>query len=585
MSVADVDTLVDDDRYDLGLLVLARVLIRRWWVIAIVAGLALGVTVRSVGSRVPVYEAGTELRINEAQGEWVFGITGVKAQDPVRVMETQQLTILSRPVWDEVEQRLGTQAMSKIAGLEARILGRADMIQVVVQSTDPAFAQQAANAFAAAYVDVRQLQIRDMLATLGNHLETQAARYREQLVGVNAQIAERTGLSDDLALVGALANETAENVALISRLASANLESDDAELERLLAEREVILRLTVEMRQRAEQVDIDAAVSTAGAQVVSEATSSEGPLGPTATRSLVVALIAGLAAGLAGAFALDYLDDRLRDADVVERELRGVRILGRTPRERPHLRKRSRYATSLARPTGPGADAYRVIRSMLTAESHRHPVQTLLVTSARRHAGKSTVAANLAVALARGGHRVVVVDAHLRHSRLHTQFGVPGAPGLTSVIEGTVALSQSVYHVQGASISGSLRVLSAGPNTSRHANAIADGTRFVDVMRTLQGDADLVILDAPPVLQGSDARVLAGLVDGAVIVVRRKKSRRKSVGAAVDGLRRSGVPVVWGVLNGFGRSWRRSPQARAQLDDLRVETQGVNAPTRSEANA
>lgn len=278
MSAAGVDTLVDDDRYELGLVVLVRVLARRWWVIAIILSLSLAMTVQSVRATVPMYQAATDLRINEAQGEWVFGITGVKAQDPVRAMETQQLTILSRPVWDEVEQRLGTQAMGKIAGLEAEILGRADMMRIVVQSADPVFAQEAANAFAHAYVDVRQQQIRDMLGTLGDHLSSQSARYRENLVVVNAEIAERTGISDDIALVGALSNETAENVALLSRLEATNLETDDAELQRLLAEREVILKLTVEMRQRAEQVDIDAAVSTAGAQIVSLASSTEGPL-------------------------------------------------------------------------------------------------------------------------------------------------------------------------------------------------------------------------------------------------------------------------------------------------------------------
>ena len=107
------------------------------------------------------------------------------------------------------------------------------------------------------------------------------------------------------------------------------------------------------------------------------------------------------------------------------------------------------------------------------------------------------------------------------------------------------------------------------------------------MLRTLQGDADVVLIDAPPVLQGSDARVLAGMVDGALVVVRRKRSKRKKVGEAVDGLRRSGVPVVWAVLNGFGRRsiGRRSLLQRGVRDELRVETQEAPRPVPVEANA
>lgn len=558
----------EDDRYDLGALVLLRIIWQRWWIIAIILALSLGMAVRRVNAVVPMYSASATVEITEAQKDWVFGVAGVKSVDPVRTIENEKKKVNSTPVWRSVHEQLGLEASQQISRLTVESVGVADLIEITVQSPNPDVAVIAADAFATSYIAFRKAQVSTQLNTLAEFLTERSAFYYDQVAQLDVLISERTGNQLDLEFYRVLASAASPNTALNADAALGGDELD-GELARLLADREAALSLATELEKRADEVNLESSITGTGPSMLGEVGNIQGPLGTSTMRQLIVAAVAGVAAGLAMAFAVDYLDDKLRARDTVERELVGVPVLGATPHDRG-LAGRTGAIATLTRPVSATADAYRSIRAAFIARSESTPVQTVLVTSPDPREGKTTVAAELAVVMARSGRDVVVIDGNLRRPRLHRRFNVAQEPGFSSVLAGDKPLSSALVAVPLAGTAGRLRVLPAGPLRDG-VTAVLDGRRTIDVLRAVQADADLVIIDAPHVLSISDAQVLAGMVDAAIVVARKKVTKRRRLGAALAAVDRTGVPVIWTVLNGFGRpdkgAARRAGRRSIRIDE------------------
>jgi len=539
----------NDDRYDLGILAVLRVVAQRWWVIVIVVALSFGMTVRRVNATSEMYAASAQVVITEASADVVLGIAGYEAVDPVRTIDTQIITAQTAAVWQGVWDRLGPAKSEQISKLVVTKEGVADVIKITVESVNPYVAEQAASAFAASYVEFRKLQISEYYTLIADTLASRAALYNDQARQLDVRIAELADRELDEQFYRLLASAASPNSALEADVVLAG-ESADPELAQLLAERESVLGLQSQLQTRADEVGYEASILNAGPSILGETSRAAGPLGTTPLRQMIVAAITGFSAGLALAFAVDYLDDRLRRRDVIERELVGIPVLGATPVDR-FVRSRRAAVATLYKPVSATADAFRSIRSALLALSFTTPVQTLLVTSPDRNEGKTTVAAELAAVVARGGRNVVLIDANLRRPRVHRRFDIGQEPGLSSVLAGTQALSACLVELPLRGSAGRLRVLPSGPLTDG-ITQVLDGSRLVEVLRAVQADADLVVIDAPHLNSISDAQVISGIVDGVVLVVRRGVTKRRRLGMALDVLDKSRVPVIWTVLSGFG---------------------------------
>ncbi len=579
-SAAQQVGIPDDDRYDLGVFAVLRVVAGRWWIVAIVLALSLSTTIRRVNATVPMYESSSKVLISEASADVVIGIAGYEAVDPVRTMDTQIVTAQTHPVWQGVWDRLGVEDSSKIARLEVDKEGVSDVMVIKVQSTDPNVAVKAATAFAESYVAFRKLQIADYFQTLAESLSSRAALYGDQVNQLSLQIAEMSGRSADVEFFRLLASAASPNSALNAEQLI-NGGGDNPELTRLIAERESVLSLQLQLETRADEVNFGASAQSAGPSILGETEPATGPLGASSTRQIIVAVISGVAGGIALAFSVDFLDDKLRRRDEVEKELHGIPVLGASPPDRS-LSRRTNAVATLHRPVSATADAYRSIRSAIQARSMTTPVQTVLVTSPDRREGKTTAAAELGVIMARGGKNVVLVDANLRRPRLHRRLGIAQEPGLSSVLAGEHALSTGMVELPLSGSAGRLRVLPAGPLTDGLTHVL-DGHRTVEVLRAIQADADLVIIDAPHLNRIADAQVMSSNVDAVLVVVRKKITKRRRLGAALDVLSKSGVPVVWTLLNGFGtrdlKAARRA--ARRTGDELKVPTTGGRSRVRA----
>lgn len=295
------------------------------------------------------------------------------------------------------------------------------------------------------------------------------------------------------------------------------------------------------LNDRISQLEQDRVPSSAvEASILDSATRPSSPISPRPLRDLLLGLLLGLLGGLALSLAIDALDRSVKMPGEVEQLVSSpaLAVIPRIRSRRTLLLKEPSRQTS-------AAEAYRTLRTSLHFLDPDEPLTSLVVTSPGPKAGKSTTASNLAIALARAGHRVVLVDADLRAAGLSKMFGLREGVGLTSVLTGAVELEGALHQVDGFD---TLRVLPSGvlpPNPSE----LLGSQRMASVVEALSADADYVIYDAPPVLQVTDAVVLSTQVDGTMLVVRHGQTNRGPAAEAARRLAAATANVVGFVLN------------------------------------
>jgi capsular exopolysaccharide synthesis family protein len=213
----------------------------------------------------------------------------------------------------------------------------------------------------------------------------------------------------------------------------------------------------------------------------------------------------------------------------------GVVSLISTPEDRSMLHSSSMSSI---------AEAFRMVRSNIKFMAVDKSLQTIMVTSAGKGEGKSTTAANLAMALAQDGRKVVIVDGDLRRPSVHKQFGVPNSQGLTNAIVGGIPLSELIVDVGLENLS----VLTAGPIPPNPAELL-DSARFTHVVEELKEMFDIVVFDAPPVLGVADASVLAGRADGVVLVIAGGEVEKRAARRTTQMLLQARAHILGVVLN------------------------------------
>ena len=273
-------------------------------------------------------------------------------------------------------------------------------------------------------------------------------------------------------------------------------------------------------------------LQTGNATVVRSA--GEAPkVQPRPVRNALLGVALGLGLGLLLAFVAEALDTRVRTTEELA-ELLGLPLLGLLPAPARAL-QRARLPAMLADPGGANSEAFRMLRTNVDFANLDIRAKTIMVMSGFEEEGKSTTVANLAVAYALAGRRVVLIDADLRRPTIRRFFEIESSTGLTDVVLGEVKLAEALTTVQlpaghghmGAPQGrrGSLLVLPAGiarPN----AGEFASSSSLRDTIAVLRKQADLVLVDAPPVLQVGDAMTLSAAVDGLLVVTRLKQLRR-----------------------------------------------------------
>jgi polysaccharide biosynthesis transport protein len=271
-----------------------------------------------------------------------------------------------------------------------------------------------------------------------------------------------------------------------------------------------------------------------------------GPTGSNPSRQALLYLFAALIVCTGGIFLYDYLDDTPRTPEELE-EIVGAPVLGTVQRFESAGLKPGLLSPQDA--SSHVAEAYRMIRTNLQYIDTDNPVRSILVTSPSPSEGKSTTIANLAQVFADAGRRVLLVDADMRRPVLHQLFQTDRNQGLTNLLVGTDQLN-------GVGIQGTrqpnLALIAAGPAPPRPADLLTS-ERMVQLMAHLRRQADVVLVDTPPVLAVTDAAVMSTAVDGVVLVVDTAKTKRRELLRARESIEAVGGRILGMVVNRLDR--------------------------------
>jgi non-specific protein-tyrosine kinase len=276
-----------------------------------------------------------------------------------------------------------------------------------------------------------------------------------------------------------------------------------------------------------------------GLHTISIASAASPPADPSSPNiALNTAIAAILGVVLAGCVAalMEHLDDTLKTPEAVSARS-GLATLASIP-----FMKLAEGGNALANRLS-SSERYATLRAQVNFARQEHGVRTLIIAGPHAGEGKSTTAANLAVAYAQTGERVILVDADLRTGSLAVLFGVTSLGGLSGVLKSSVGVDDALIP-----IAENLSLLPAGSRVTNPSELIAS-VRMTGLIEDLRRRADLIILDTPSMSEVSDAAVLAARVDAVLLVIDPRKTRAGSLGAVLTTLRRANARVAGVVLN------------------------------------
>lgn len=319
-------------------------------------------------------------------------------------------------------------------------------------------------------------------------------------------------------------------------------------LARLTRQQKVAENVYLLLSQKYHEARIAEASVVPDLRLVDRARPPERPVFPRRGLTAGLGALAGVMAGVASAFVVERLDSRFHRPDEAEQVLE-LPMLALVPRLRQadgkvHLAEDSRRSVF--------AEAFRSLRTSVLYSGPEGSLRTLLVTSPEPGDGKSTVAANLALALARSGRRVVLVDGDLRRPCLLEALQPPQPFGLSDHLVGEVGLEDVVQPTSYPM----LHFVPAG-RTAPNPAELLGSDRMRQFLAQMRERFDVVVLDSPPALAVTDAAVLARQCDGVVLVVNPQTTHRDAAVRARRQLESLGAKVLGFVFNGAPVDGRR----------------------------
>jgi non-specific protein-tyrosine kinase len=496
-------------------------LVRRWWWLLILGSLVGAAVAFAVSTRgTSDYSAAVLLRINPVR------ISDLIAYDDLyngeTLAATYRLLVFTPQVLGPVIQDLNLNETPESLSerLSAYQIQGTQLVRVTAEDRDPVVAAEIANAVAGslAHRVVEELEALNQTAQVT--IDQQIADTERQIEEANQQI---------------LALETSPTAANPS--VQAEISSLQSSLERLEDLHSGLLTTS-------QSLDLDAAITT---QQVAIASAAVPPVISDVVDVPVLLIMFGGAAGvLVGAAVvtvLGYLDRSVRaGTDFVT--LLGSPQLSVVPNE-PKLRESNGQVLLLDLPNSPAAEAIRMLRTNMEFASATTPIKSLAISSPGSGEGKSTIAANLAGALARSGVPTVLIDADLRNPVLHMIFGVANELGLTTSL---TRENEPWKAVAVRTTVPDLMLIPSGPNPSNSADLLSRNS-LKHLIEDINEAGAMVVVDTPAVEAGSDALIIAGNVDGIMLVGQAGQTQRNAMQWAAAALRPSGARIIGVVVN------------------------------------
>jgi polysaccharide biosynthesis transport protein len=381
--------------------------------------------------------------------------------------------------------------------------------------------------------------LKQQLAELQREKARLTERYLEkhpEVGKVNAQLAD---VSRQIEVETARALQTVsaeyERGLLEERTFAANLEDakkDVKDLSRLsvsynVLEREARSNRTVyeALLQRQNELRVSSNSHANNVRVVERAEVPGAPITPTGRRTWLLSLAIGLVAAVAVAYALDYMNDTIKTPDDIARHLK-LAFLGLVP----SVEGDGHPLLASSHVPHDFGESFRSVRTALISKYDPSGAKILVFTSAQPLEGKTTAAVNVAMALAFGGARVLVIDGDMRRPGLHRPLRLTNDRGLSQVLTGQARVRDVIQRT----VDPNLLAITAG-RTPPNPSELLTSERMKTLLTNLvHGPFDWIIIDTPPVLAVTDAVVVAPLVSGVVFVIGAEMTRRRLAERALE---------------------------------------------------
>jgi succinoglycan biosynthesis transport protein ExoP len=341
-----------------------------------------------------------------------------------------------------------------------------------------------------------------------------------------------------------------ETAVLEERTLSGNLEAAKADAQDLsrksvgynVMEREAKSNRQIYESLLARQKELSVASNSRAnnVRVIDRAEVPKMPVAPGGRRTWLMSLLVGLVLAVGVAFGLDYMNDTIKTPEDLSRRLK-LPFLGLVPSVRG---EKHPVLTSSHVPHDFG-EAFRSLRTSLIAAYPGEGTKTVVVTSAQPLEGKTTTAANIAMALAYGGARVLLIDADMRRPGLHRPLRLTNDRGLSQVLVGQARVRDVIQRT----VDPNLLAMSAGKPPPNPSELLASERMKTLLTNLSHGPFDWIIVDTPPVLAVTDAVILAPSVSGVTFVIGAEMTRRRLAERAIETITASHPKVCAVVLN------------------------------------
>jgi polysaccharide biosynthesis transport protein len=251
------------------------------------------------------------------------------------------------------------------------------------------------------------------------------------------------------------------------------------------------------------------------------------------------------------AFLVEYLDDTIKTPDEVK-EVLGLPVIGLIADMNDSLVKRKEVNKGVFvanQPRSPISEAFRSMRTSLEFYSVDKPLQVLIVTSSGAEEGKTTIATNLAVILAKSNKNVLLLDADMRRPNVHNHLSISNRIGLSHLIRSRSTLEEVI---QVSTEVPNLSVITSGSLPPNPAELLAS-EKMKSILAELKSQFDTIIIDTPPALV-TDAQILATKADGVIYVLRPGKTRVIAAQTPLEEFDRIGANMIGVVMNRIPRN-------------------------------
>ncbi len=482
------------------------ILVRRKWLVLACTLLGTAIAVVLTLLATPRYTASTTVRV------LTIGAGTVTTARPdivytERLVSTYSRIITGETVRSQIQEELGLEAWPD---LSVESVPGTELIRIIAEAPDPEDA-------------------RDIVNTAANILIQQNRDFYSGGDGQSLQeiLAQRLATAD---------SELAEARSIYSDLLTSSPE-DTASLAVAAQAVEVNEGIYASILSQYESARLEETVRSNSISVVEEARIPLRPSSPRTLLNIALGFATGLVIGVALAFMADNLDTTLHTTEQIENATQ-MATVGQVPMAKDEL--------SIARLGSghyPQLESFRRLRTNILASSSSG-TQVVLLTSAKRGEGKSTVSGNLAVTIAQSGREVVVVDCDLRLPTVHKLFELTNKRGLTNILAGEMTLEETIQDSQFPR----LRIVTSGP-LPPNPTELLGSQRMLDLIEQLKETFDFIILDTPALLSVADAAVLAPSVDNVILVVAQGQTQRGDVRAVRQQLSNVRVKSMEVVVN------------------------------------